>query len=86
MRPQDMGIPFPVEELLEAFREVIDELPEREREIAKFLFGWPDGEPHSIAETAQRFGISEEMVRFVEDKALRRSRVRLAVKRIGRQT
>lgn len=45
---------------------------ERELELLMFRFGLEDGEPKTLEETAQKFGITRERVRQIENKLLRR--------------
>lgn len=45
---------------------------DRERQLLAFRFGIEDGEPKTLQETADRFGISRERARQIEGKAVRR--------------
>lgn len=55
-------------------REQLDNLLEmmspREREVLDMRFGLANGETHTLAEIAQKIGVSRERVRQVEEKAL----------------
>jgi RNA polymerase primary sigma factor len=57
-------------------RERLDELLEmmspREREVLDMRFGLLDGETHTLAEIANKIGVSRERVRQVEEKAVRK--------------
>lgn len=50
----------------ERARSILDELPEREREIICLRYGIPDGDPQTLAEIADKLGISRERVRQLE--------------------
>ena len=59
-------------------RELLNELitekncTDRELKILQMRFGLPDGEPHTLEETAQAFGITRERIRQIEDNVIRR--------------
>jgi RNA polymerase primary sigma factor len=53
-------------------REVVDTLPETERNVITLRFGLDREEPHALRETGRRLGLSSERVRQLEDRALRR--------------
>jgi RNA polymerase primary sigma factor len=55
----------------EAVRRVVDELPEREREVIKLRFGLNgDREPLPMTQTGERLGMTPAAVREVEQRAL----------------
>jgi RNA polymerase primary sigma factor len=55
----------------EAVRRVVEELPEREREVIKLRFGLNgDREPLPMTQTGERLGMSPAAVREVEQRAL----------------
>ncbi len=56
----------------ERARNILDELPEREREIISMRYGIPDGEPHTLAEIAEKMNISRERVRQLEVAILKK--------------
>lgn len=49
-------------------------LTPREREIISILFGLSDGEPHSLEEVGNRYGISRERVRQIRESAIAKMR------------
>lgn len=55
-------------------REVVSELPPRDRKIVKMRFGLENGNPKTLAEVAKEFGISRERVRQIQERALLRLR------------
>ncbi len=59
-------------ELYEKVREVIKQLPEREREIIIYRFGFEDGEMKSLADVGRKFGMSRERARQIEPKILKK--------------
>lgn len=54
--------------------ELLNKLPERERKILNMRFGFDKGETHSLSEVAEKFSISRERVRQIEENALKRLR------------
>lgn len=57
----------------EAVRKMVDGLPDaREREIVKMRFGIDDGNPKTLEEVGQKFGVTRERVRQIENKAIRK--------------
>ena len=50
----------------ERARNIMDELPERERQIIAMRYGIPDGDPKTLADIADAMGISRERVRQLE--------------------
>lgn len=63
-------------------REVVSQLPPRDRKIVRMRFGLENGTPKTLAEVAKEFGISRERVRQIQERALLRIREREA--RAGR--
>ena len=61
-------------EMKESLRRIIDELPEREREIIKMYYGLEDGIERSLEDVGQHFGITRERVRQILQKALKKLR------------
>lgn len=57
-----------------AVREVLQSLPEEDREIMSYRFGLDCDRPHSLDETSKKFGRKKEKLRQVEQKALARLR------------
>lgn len=60
--------------LCENIREILDDLPERERDILKMRFGIGGGETISLREISKIYGITKERVRQIENMALSRLR------------
>ncbi len=61
-------------ELKEAIRQILDELPEREREVVKLYYGLDDGIERSLDQVGERFGITRERVRQILQKAMKKLR------------
>ncbi len=61
-------------EMKESLRKIIEELPEREREIIKLYYGLDDGIERSLDDVGQHFGITRERVRQILQKALKKLR------------
>lgn len=55
-------------------QEIIDELPERERDIIKYRYGFTTGQPMTLQEIATKYDISRERVRQIEAIALKKLR------------
>lgn len=55
-------------------RIVINELPERERDVVVLRYGLENGEPLSTSQTAIQLGITTDRVRLVEARALNKLR------------
>ena len=59
----------------EEMERLLSTLDERERELLKMRFGLaPYGEPHTLEEVGEAFGITRERVRQVEARAMARLR------------
>lgn len=76
---EDEEIPPPVdlildEELHEQLQEVLWKLPSRERRIVDLRFGLSDGDPRTLQEIAEEFGLSRERIRQIEGEILRKLR------------
>ncbi len=56
----------------ERANELLDILPEREREILEMRYGLLDGKPQTLAEIAQKMRVSRERVRQLEGQAIKR--------------
>lgn len=63
-----------LEDMREAMRVVLDELPEREREVMKMRFGLNAEHGATLEEVGQAFNITRERVRQIEVRALFRLR------------
>lgn len=57
-------------------RNVVGELPPRDRKIVTLRFGLTTGVPKTLAEVAKEFGISRERVRQIQKRALERIRAK----------
>jgi RNA polymerase primary sigma factor len=68
------------EELKKEIRNLLKELPEKERKVIELRFGLDDGKPKTLREIGEILGISRERTRQLENKALRKLR-QLALKR-----
>lgn len=60
--------------LREQMREVLRQLPTRQREIIKKRFGIDSGMPMTLSQIGQEFGISRERVRQIQEEAFARLR------------
>jgi RNA polymerase primary sigma factor len=76
---EDQETPSPVDSatqhmLQETIEEVLSELTPRQSHILRLRFGLGGGEPHTLEEIANKFGLSRERIRQLEKEALRRLR------------
>ncbi len=76
---EDEDSPSPVDAatqhlLQETIEEVLSELTPRQSHILRLRFGLGGGEPHTLEEIANKFGLSRERIRQLEKEALRRLR------------
>ncbi len=76
---EDQDSPSPVESatqhlLQETIEHVLDELTPRQSHILRLRFGLGGGEPHTLEEIANKFGLSRERIRQLDKEALRRLR------------
>lgn len=76
---EDQETPSPVDSatqhlLEETIEEVLSELTPRQSHILRLRFGLGAGEPHTLEEIANKFGLSRERIRQLEKEALRRLR------------
>lgn len=76
---EDQETPSPVDSatqnlLQETIEEVLGELTPRQSHILRLRFGLGGGEPHTLEEIANKFGLSRERIRQLEKEALRRLR------------
>ncbi len=63
-----------LDDMREAMRAVLNELPEREREVVKMRFGLGNEEGATLEEVGQAFNITRERVRQIEVRTLYRLR------------
>ncbi|RMG83526.1 MAG: sigma-70 family RNA polymerase sigma factor [Chloroflexi bacterium] len=76
---EDLDTPSPADTatkhlLQETIEEVLSELTPRQSHILRLRFGLGGGEPHTLEEIANKFGLSRERIRQLEKEALRRLR------------
>lgn len=76
---EDHETPSPVDSatqhlLQETIEEVLGELTPRQSHILRLRFGLGGGDPHTLEEIANKFGLSRERIRQLEKEALRRLR------------
>jgi RNA polymerase primary sigma factor len=57
--------------------EVLATLNERENKILAMRFGLDDGRPKTLEEVGERFGVTRERIRQIQDEALKKMRVRM---------
>jgi len=84
---EDTSIPAPTdvaskEILREEMREILKSLSPKEREVLEMRFGLKDGQPHTLEEVGQKFGVTRERIRQIEAKALRKLRHPLRSRRL----
>ena len=60
--------------LAEALEEILQTLTEREAEVLRMRFGMFDGRTHTLEEVGQIFGVTQERIRQIENKAIRKLR------------
>lgn len=58
----------------ERVESLLGAMNEREREILDLRFGLADGKPQTLAEVADKLGVSRERIRQIEEEALRKLR------------
>lgn len=76
---EDQTAPSPAEQasnsnLAANIASLLDELPERDRQILKYRFGMQDGEPRTLEEVGKLFNVTRERIRQIEAKALKKLR------------
>jgi RNA polymerase primary sigma factor len=74
---EDQETPSPVDSAIqhlleETIEHVLGELTSRQSSILRLRFGLGGGEPHTLEEIANKFGLSRERIRQLEKEALRR--------------
>ncbi len=60
--------------LNQAVLDALDELNEREREVMRLRFGLEDGQPRTLEQVGQEFGVTRERIRQIESKTLAKLR------------
>ena len=58
----------------ERVKNLLEIMTAREREVLDMRFGLADAKPHTLAEVAQRLGVSRERIRQIEEAALKKLR------------
>jgi RNA polymerase primary sigma factor len=74
---QDVAMPADVataRSLSEQITESLSELSDREKEVVRMRFGLDGGQPHTLEEVGQRFGVTRERIRQIESKTLAKLR------------
>jgi RNA polymerase primary sigma factor len=62
---------------VEQLRVEVEQLPPRERDVIQRRFGLEEGEPSTLREIAEDYGLSGERIRQIQSTGLRRLRKRL---------
>jgi RNA polymerase primary sigma factor len=78
----DANAPAPFDGLVksndnEMVQEVLATLDERESKILAIRFGLEDGKPRTLEEVGERFGVTRERIRQIQEEALQKMRVKL---------
>ncbi len=63
--------------LIEEVNRCLEELPEREKDIIKLRYGLYDGKPRTLREIGEKYGISKERVRQLENNILNKLKRKL---------
>ena len=76
---EDDNTPGPAEStsntmLHEALAEILNTLTQREADVLRMRFGMYDGRNHTLEEVGQKFGVTRERIRQIENKAIRKLR------------
>ena len=76
---EDDNTPGPAEStsntmLAEALTEILNTLTQREADVLRMRFGMYDGRNHTLEEVGQKFGVTRERIRQIENKAIRKLR------------
>jgi RNA polymerase primary sigma factor len=72
--PRDYSVPEapPAVSLQNRIRQLLGELPPRERQVIEWRFGLNEQKVETLDEVSQRLGVSRERVRQIQEQALRR--------------
>lgn len=73
--PDESAIHFHLKDQVAA---VLRTLPSRDEQIIRMRFGMGDGQEHTLEEVGQRFSVTRERIRQIEEKTLRKLRDPLA--------
>jgi RNA polymerase primary sigma factor len=60
--------------LQEQLHSVLDTLPEREADVVSMRFGLADGQPKTLGEIGQAYGVTRERIRQIESQAMTKLR------------
>ena len=63
-------------------REILNELPPKERKILEMRYGLADGFTHTLEEVGKVFGVTRERIRQIEAKALEKIRQHEKINRL----
>ena len=63
-------------------REILNDLPEKERKILELRHGLIDGVQHTLEEVGRKFGVTRERIRQIEAKAHEKIRQHDSVNRL----
>ena len=69
--------------LRERINEMLTNLTERERKILMMRFGLEDGQPRTLEEVGEAFGVTRERIRQIQVKALEKIRASENLKKLG---
>ena len=58
-------------------KQVLSTLTERESKILAMRFGLDDGKPKTLEQVGERFGVTRERIRQIQDEALQKMRVKM---------
>ena len=77
----------PVDIVAKVFRDqklmqMLEELSQREADILRFRYGLADGDPHTLKETGEKFGLTRERIRQIEAKSLNKLRKYISLNNI----
>jgi RNA polymerase primary sigma factor len=85
---EDKSIPSPSEEALQAdfragIRKALATLPPRQETVLRYRFGIGEARDYTLEELGDRFSVTRERIRQIEQKAIRSLRFQLRRPKIG---